>query len=110
MCNRLEGWMIGSDANQVTVGTVDTRFLGSNPNRLAIVFCPHIANRYTIKLFTAAILDSGITIFPGQIPFIMRHADFGCSLHEEIRCIASAAGTVINYIELMVTPPATSDY
>lgn len=68
------------DQQTVIVGITDTRLLGPNPRRHSLLLIPPpvgAANRYTVSFANPAVLDQGINLSPGSLPFLLDHDNFG---------------------------------
>jgi hypothetical protein len=101
MCNEIDPRLIYNDAQQIIVSTVDQRFIGANGKRVGILLMPASTNRYNITFKGLAVLDTGIIMFPNTPPLLLHFRDFGFSIREEIRIIASGTNTQVNFVELM---------
>lgn len=60
-----------------TIGVTDSAFLNSHEKRWGVLISAHPTNRFTIQFQGAAVLDQGITVYPGTLPLLLTHADFG---------------------------------
>jgi hypothetical protein len=50
---------------------------GANPNRVGLLLCSPPTNRYSVDFNRDAVLDQGLTIFPGTTPLVLSGRDFG---------------------------------
>lgn len=84
------------------VGITDSPLLGPNPYRVGLIISAPLTNRFTISFDgVAAVLDQGITIYPGSNPFFLPPDPRQCWLTESIRAISAVAGQVVNIVEIM---------
>jgi hypothetical protein len=56
-------------------------------------------SRVSVEFNGPAVLDQGITLYPGTLPFQLVEEYFGQAIHEEVRAIASVAGVNVNILE-----------
>ena len=56
----------------ITVGGgVSTSFLEESSDRIGIIVNAPLTNRFTLSLANGAVLDEGITLYPGNDPLIL---------------------------------------
>jgi len=84
------------DQLSVVIGTADTELLGPNEKRMAIYISAPATNRFTLSIKGPAILDQGITIYPGQAPFYLTYERIGQAIREGIQAISSGAAQNVN--------------
>src|SRR5215475_3758701 len=77
------------------------QLIGSSPRRRALIFNPGPTNRYTISFAGTAVLDQGLTIYPGQTPFKLDIDDCGCFMTEPISAISAVADQVVYVLEIL---------
>ena len=65
------------DQRSVSVGVTDSPLAPINGHRYAILLSAPSTNRYTISLTGPAVLDQGITIYPGQPSLKLDSIEFG---------------------------------
>lgn len=88
MRNSIAGWgqqdtrgfspgKIAGQQRVVTVDVADTVILGPNPRRTCLTLSAGPTDRWTVALFGAATLDSGITIPPNSQALRLSYRDYG---------------------------------
>jgi hypothetical protein len=65
------------DQRTVSVATTDSPLAPANGHRKSILISCPPTNRISLAFGQAAVLDQGITLFPGERPFLMDRNDFG---------------------------------
>lgn len=80
-----------------TVTTTSAQVVAANTSRKGLVIQNLSSNRVSLGLGAAAILNSGITLYPGGI-FVM---DEFMYFQTAVNAIASAAGSVISIQEFL---------
>jgi hypothetical protein len=88
------------DQRTVSVGTTDSPLLGPNPQRKAIIFVAPATNRYTVSFTGAAVLDQGLTIYPGQPPMNLDRDVYGDAFIEEVRAISAGVAQIVSVIDV----------
>jgi hypothetical protein len=84
------------------VGLTDSPLLGANPYRVGLIISAPLTNRFTISFSEGvAVLDGGITLYPGATPLFLPPDPRQCWLTEPIRAISAVAPQVVNIVEIM---------
>jgi hypothetical protein len=96
--------------NTVTIGTTSTAFIPRSDKRVAIVLNPPLTNRYTISMVNPAVLDVGITVYPGQWPVILSLQDVGDLTRRDWWAISAVAGQAVTYVETLSTCDCAKRY
>lgn len=83
------------------IGTTSTRLLGPNPKRRALILSPTSLNRCTVSLGMAAVLDQGLTLYPGTQAPPLTYGTYGEALCQDVFAIFENVGETLGYIEIM---------
>ena len=84
----------------VVVGTSSAQLIVPNDKRFSIVIsCPR-TNRITLSFGAPAVLDQGITLFPGGLPFVLLYNYVGGSIREEVFAIADTVAQTVGILDL----------
>jgi hypothetical protein len=90
------------DLRTVNIATTDTQLAGPNPRRRGLMISSPPTNRITVSFGdTAAVLDQGITLYPGNPPLLLEVGMWGDSITEGIRCISAVGAQNISIVDLM---------
>lgn len=89
-----------NDTRTVTVGLTDTPLLGPNPQRKALILVAPSTNRYTVSFNGTAVLDAGLTIYPGQAPVVIDRDTYGDWTFGEVRAISAVAPQPVTVIDV----------
>lgn len=81
------------------VGTTDTVLMGPNTSRVGITLSSPSLNRYSVSFGSAAQLDVGYTMYPGNLPLTLTRDMIGESIEQDIHAIFETAGESIGYTE-----------
>lgn len=97
----IDGLKYGVAESTVTVATTDTALVPGNPDRVGLILsCPR-TNRVTVTMQGAAVLDSGINLYPGGPPFVVcvkYQGQFAC---RPLRAIAATGAETIGVVEII---------
>jgi hypothetical protein len=83
-----------------SVGLTDTQLLGPNFKRLAVLISAPLQNRITLAFGMPAVLDQGITLYPGAAPLYLTMDMIGQSIREEIHAITTVGAQSIGALDL----------
>ena len=90
------------DPRTVLVDNVNsTQILGPNVKRRAVIINAPPVNRVTISLTNSAVLDQGITLYPGGQPFQITTGNVGRALEGPISAISAVAPQNVTIIDVM---------
>lgn len=81
------------------IGTTDTPLIGPNSNRIGVTFSSPSLNRYCVSFGSAAVLDVGYTIHPGNPPLTVTREQIGESIEQDIHAIFETTGETIALTE-----------
>jgi Na+/phosphate symporter len=90
-------WMDGSlkaDMFAVSVGTTSGSLVAASETRYALIIGSSNAGRITIAPGTGVVLDSGLNIPTGVLPFVMTYEIYGELVRKPWCVIGAAAGTI----------------
>lgn len=79
------------------------QILGPSPKRVGLIFSAPPTNRLTISFGSLAVLDQGITLYPGQNPLQLWVKDFGRGLRQPIFAASAVADQTIVVTEILET-------
>ena len=74
-----------------SIGVADTAFLSADANRISIIISAPSTNRCTINFEGAAVLDQGITLYPGGPPLSLNLTQHGGIVKKQCRAISPIA-------------------
>jgi hypothetical protein len=91
---------LGRDARGISVGLADTIIAGPSLKRFAIIIGAPLTNRVTLDFGKPAVLDNGITLYPGGPPFLLLYDHIGNAIREEIHAITTAGAQSIGVVDI----------
>lgn len=91
----------GSNMRAVVITAADQEIIPPDDNRIGLIIPSSNTGRFTLSFSGAAILDQGINIPTGVLPFTLTGEDWKCVVKRAIRGIAAVDPTTIQVIELI---------
>lgn len=85
---------------QVSVGTTSGGFIPGSDKRIGLIIIPGLVNRFTFSLKGVAVLDQGITLYPGTAPFNLRKDIHGDCVNHPWQGISAVGAQTITVIEI----------
>lgn len=86
----------------VTVDVTDILLLRGDANRISVLIVPPLTNRFTIRMGETAVLDSGITLYPGIQPLTLTLWEHGQLVMGELRAIGAVAAQEVTVYETLL--------
>lgn len=90
-----------SQSNQ-TVATTSNYFLSPAPTRVAVIVSAPATNRFTLSLAEPAVLDQGITLYPGKNPLILTVEEHGDIVTKLWTAIGDTVSQTVEIIEVFL--------
>lgn len=80
-------------------GGASTQFLQEAADRVGIIVNAPLTNRFTLSLATGAVLDEGITLYPGNDPLILTVEQHGQLVVLAWTAVSATAAQDVTVIE-----------
>jgi hypothetical protein len=87
------------------VDVVDGPFVPQSDTRVALVIQAPQTNRVTLSWGGAAVLDQGITLYPGGAALVLNLWAHGAMVRGPIRAVGAVALQSLTYVEVINTAP-----
>lgn len=83
------------------VGMSSTLLASALTGRVGLILSAGALNRYSVAFGQQAVLNQGITVYPGNQPLVLADRDLGGSLSQDIWAIMETAGESVGVVELL---------
>jgi hypothetical protein len=82
----------------VTVATSSTVLVPRDEARISLIIQAPLTNRFSLSWGADAVLDQGITLYPGAAPLILYLASHGSVVKGPIKAISAVAGQAVYWV------------
>lgn len=89
-----------STQTTVNVALTSTALVPAAANRVALIISAPLTNRFTLSLVSTAILDQGLTMYPGQQSFALNIRDHGDIVTRAWSAISVTAAQNVTFISV----------
>lgn len=99
-----EDLMVAKHSNSslysVSVGLTDTAVVPQDDRRIALIISAPLTNRVSLNWEGAAILDAGITLYPGGPPLVLSLREHGAVVCKQLRAITVVGAQILNVVSV----------
>lgn len=88
----------------VSLAITDTALLGSDPNRVFLIFPAGPTNRYSVNFGQPAVLDQGLTVPPSTQALRLSREEIGDLITQDIRGISAVAPQTVTVFAVTLAP------
>lgn len=85
---------------QVLVTTASGPLLSASEKRRGIIIVAPAANRFTLSHLPVAVLDQGMTFYPGTLPLRLNWEDDGAMCQRAYQAISAIASQTVTVYEI----------
>lgn len=89
-----------SSQRVINVGTSSGPLISASEKRKAIIICAPGANRFTLSMDIPAVLDQGLTVYPGDRPTELWYHYHGNMVQKAWQCISAIAAQNVIFWEV----------